>query len=708
FIGRGNVGPGDVITVTIKDSRGAVVATFTSNSGGGIVVDKANSSWRIPEEAWTSKGLSLDRGTYTITSSTKTADGKGEQTGSSESFTIYKPVTELTYSNPLDDKASQTYAMPDGSYWLFYAREVSSANYDLFAQRYSQTGVKIGNEVIIANAASGGSNAEGHANRFGLNHEHQYDVHFNRDGSFVVFYERYTEYPYLAKFDAQGNLLSRTATNNTLKHELNQNYVQMDNGDYALFFVSGETNNYNIYMQRYRQDGSTLDSDPVKITTGSNQGNGYNAMLFDQNGYATGSSSTVKYKATTEGLSVANVGGDFMVMTYMTNKDRSLESNTRNSDIYMRVINFKTGQAVGQDILVTQNNKFYQIAPEIIALKDGTFVVLWASNHTSLSGNDGTMDDFNIYTKRYKLDNNNQMVALDTVEKRVNTTTDGVNGVGFDAPRAMYSMATLAHGGYVVTWTKFTSDKKANVYSQAFDAAGNQLGGETLVSTNSDANLDMMPKVSGLADGGYIITWSSASDTSKTWYDNLKGDIYSVIVNADGSIRGKGDNNIYPINASYEDGTGALEGNDGVNTLDGKNGAISFNAGKGNDYIIIYNTDFSFVEGGEGNDTLIWNSFDDLDLSLISNKVNSIDYLHLNDAYSNTLSLRIEDVLAMTPNDDHLLVIQGGRTDTVDLVLSDTEWSTLGAQQFRGETYNVYVHATDDAQVWIQQGIAVI
>ncbi|MFC0178967.1 hypothetical protein, partial [Thorsellia kenyensis] len=156
------------------------------------------------------------------------------------------------------------------------------------------------------------------------------------------------------------------------------------------------------------------------------------------------------------------------------------------------------------------------------------------------------------------------------------------------------------------------------------------------------------------------------------------------------------------------DGTGALVGNDGVNTLDGKNGANSFDAGSGNDYIIIYDTDFAFVNGGQGNDTLIWNSFDDLDLAQISNKVDSIEYLHLNDEYKNKLTISVEDVLSMTPENDHLLVIQGGSTDTVDLELSATEWSTLGAQQFRGETYNVYVHATEDAQIWIQQGIAVI
>ncbi|REN20925.1 hypothetical protein DSI41_02570, partial [Mycobacterium tuberculosis] len=71
----------------------------------------------------------------------------------------------------------------------------------------------------------------------------------------------------------------------------------------------------------------------------------------------------------------------------------------------------------------------------------------------------------------------------------------------------------------------------------------------------------------------------------------------------------------YPVTASYIDGGGTLNGNDAVNTLDGRKGASVLNAGGGNDYIIIKDTSFTSVDGGAGNDTLIWDSTQNLNFS---------------------------------------------------------------------------------------------
>ncbi|WP_093320565.1 Ig-like domain-containing protein [Thorsellia anophelis] len=711
FIGRGNVGTGDVITVVIKNNLGQTIATFTSNAGGGVVVDKVNGSWRIPEEAWATKGLTLDRGTYTISTSTKTADGKGEQSGNTESFTIYKPETSVSVADAREQTVSKIYGMDDGSYWVFWVSNMGSANaFDMFAQHYDQKGNAIGSRITVADKDT---NA-GHSNSDALHYISAYDVHFNTDESFVVYYQTNNGLiPNIAKFNKDGTKISDVPAPNVREWELDANYVQMDNGDYALVFSSGTVHTYNVFMQRFKADGTAIDSVPIQQTFDNNRGSGFTQSLTAVGGNGApsmeGLTGAYQYYACIGGISTTNLGNGLFAMTYMTSRESNLDT-AKDADIFLRVYDFKTGQPVATEIKLTSNDKFYQVDPAVVALKEGGFVVTWASNHESTNANNsgGQMDQFNMYSRRYTLDANNKPVALDAVDKRVNTSTDGVNGVGYNRIQGHYDIAALEHGGYVIVWTKFTAGNRAEIYSQTFDAAGNKLGGETLVSTSSVDKLDLRPDVTGLSDGGYAITWTSSTDKSTDWWTNVGGDIYSVIVNADGSIRGKGDDNIYPTNASYIDNTGALVGNDGVNTLDGKNGATSFNAGSGNDYIIAYDTSFDFIDGGDGNDTLIWNSFDNLDLSQISSKVDSIEYLHLNDAYANTLTLDINDVLAMTPTDDHLLVIQGGATDKVDLDLTDSQWSTLGAQSFRGETYNVYVHATEDAQLWIQQGIAVI
>ncbi|MFC0179473.1 Ig-like domain-containing protein, partial [Thorsellia kenyensis] len=705
FVGRGNVGNGDVITVVIKNELGQTITTFTSNPGGGIEVDKLNSSWKITGNAWTSKGLSLDKGTYTITTSTSTLDGQGQQSGNTEEFTIFKPETTpaVTTVNR-QDTASKVYAQPDGSYWLFYVTN-SGANYNndfnLYARKFNQKGEPISNQITIANSPY----SDGHSLTDNLHFIYAYDVVFNDQGEFRVFYTSVnSQTPYIANFDKDGNRLSQGPTTNVQAFELDPTIVQMDNGDYVVFFASGTIHDYNLYMQRYKADGTAIDTTPVAQTTGVNAGNSFTFNLDGLVGAIQGSTNT----STTDGLNATHVSGDIYAVTYMSSKNRFDDGNTRDTDVWLRLYDFKTGKPLGEDVQVNVEDKFLQISPVVAYLADGTIVVTYLSNHTSTNGTAGNIQDFDIYSRRFKLDAENKLVALDDTDVRVNTTTDGVNGMLFDRVSTHYDMTALKHGGYVVTWSKFTAGNRAEVYSQAFDAAGNKLGGETLVSTNSSEFIDARPYVSALDDGGYVITWTKMADSNTNAWTNYTGDIYSVVVNADGSIRGQGDENVYPTNASYLDGTGALVGSDSVNTLDDKNGATSFDAGEGNDYIIISDSDFDFVDGNEGDDTLIWNSFEDLNLSDISGKVTSIEYIHMNDAYANTLTLNIEDVLAMTPENDHLLVIQGGEEDTVDLDLSNNEWSSLGAQTFRGETYNVFVHATEDAQLWIQQDIPVI
>src|SRR5690606_33297908 len=130
---------------------------------------------------------------------------------------------------------------------------------------------------------------------------------------------------------------------------------------------------------------------------------------------------------------------------------------------------------------------------------------------------------------------------------------------------------------------KFTSNTQSEVYAQTYDAAGNRLGGETLISTD-DGPLNVMPRVSALKDGGYVVSWTQM--TSGNYYDYNRfnnPDVKSVIVNADGSIRGSGDTNTYSPTATYQKtGVGTtLTGNDQVNTLDGRDGASVFNAGAG-------------------------------------------------------------------------------------------------------------------------------
>jgi Ca2+-binding RTX toxin-like protein len=84
----------------------------------------------------------------------------------------------------------------------------------------------------------------------------------------------------------------------------------------------------------------------------------------------------------------------------------------------------------------------------------------------------------------------------------VNSTTTG--------PQYAPSLAVLASGDFVVTWNDLstTLDTSQNgIFGQRFDSAGNKLGGEFLVNTNT-VDQQLSSSVTALAGGGFVVTWN--------------------------------------------------------------------------------------------------------------------------------------------------------------------------------------------------------
>jgi hypothetical protein len=448
------------------------------------------------------------------------------------------------------------------------------------------------------------------------------------------------------------------------------------------------------------------------ITSDTNGGNGY---VYNQNntptGYRGGGNST-----NVESVSAISLGGSKFLVQYAEFNGLGTGGPTKQTLQVFDYSDNNPGTAGIQpsttelaSLQANTNDNGWQIGARSFALKEGGFVSLWASNQSSAGSATagGTMDGFDVYSRRFSYNGSNKLTALDTVETRVNTTTNGVNGVGFDTmSTGHFSGVGLAHGGYVVVWQKFTSAGASETYSQGFDAAGNKLGSETLVSTNfvdSTGTVTTLPWVAALKDGGYVVSWTSENTTDYAM-NSLTGDIKMVIVNADGSVRAAGQTPA--ITASYLGSAGTLTGDAAVNTLDGRNGATVMDAQGGNDYLIIQDTAFTSVDGGLGRDTLVWSSSSSLNFSAIAAKVSNIEVIHLGDSGTNQLTLSLSDVLGASSTTDQLLV-QGGAGDTVDLDLA--KWSTAATQTYKGESYAVYSHADNAAaSLWVHATLSVI
>jgi VCBS repeat-containing protein len=176
------------------------------------------------------------------------------------------------------------------------------------------------------------------------------------------------------------------------------------------------------------------------------------------------------------------------------------------------------GQAVGAEFQVNSHTPTNtvspaQLYPSVTALDGGGFVVTWASNHT-----DGS-SEWHIYGQRYDAGG-----APAGGEFNVSTyTTFGQN----------YSAVTaLSSGAFVVTWSSYVQDTNGwGVFGQRFDAAGNAAGGEFQINSFTPFG-QLHPAAAGLADGGYVVTWTSADQ------DGSLGGIYAQRFHAEGTVFG--------------------------------------------------------------------------------------------------------------------------------------------------------------------------
>ena len=149
----------------------------------------------------------------------------------------------------------------------------------------------------------------------------------------------------------------------------------------------------------------------------------------------------------------------------------------------------------GPEVKVNTTTSGTQSLPAITALDGGGYVITFISPDPSGSG---------IYQQLYSATG----VALGG-ETRVNSTTANA--------QTEPAVASLASGGYVVTWQSSLQDGSSNgIYQQRFDASGNTVGGETLVNT-ATANDQTKPAVAGLSGGGHVVAWQSWLQDGSSW-----------------------------------------------------------------------------------------------------------------------------------------------------------------------------------------------
>ncbi len=181
------------------------------------------------------------------------------------------------------------------------------------------------------------------------------------------------------------------------------------------------------------------------------------------------------------------------------------------ADIAAQVYN-ANGVKVGSEFIVNTTRMGEQDSTQITSLKDGGFVVSWAS-----FGQDGS--GWGSYLQRYDASG-----AKVGVETRVATTTLSDQ----DDP----TITGLADGGIMVVWEGNGKDDAYGIFGQRFKADGSKSGAEVRISTRvADDQTDPVVKV--LSNGNYVVTWQSAPDDGDGNEEtDAPADIYSQLFNA--------------------------------------------------------------------------------------------------------------------------------------------------------------------------------
>ncbi|WP_372832414.1 Ig-like domain-containing protein [Pontibacterium sp.] len=102
-------------------------------------------------------------------------------------------------------------------------------------------------------------------------------------------------------------------------------------------------------------------------------------------------------------------------------------------------------------------------------------------------------------------------------------------------------VAALSDGGFVVVWhdsNSTTGDKSSfGINGQRFDAEGNQVGDEFLVNTHTNG-IQLHPQVSGLIEGGFVVTWYGYGTIHQTGGDHSGYGMSGQVYDADGNKQG--------------------------------------------------------------------------------------------------------------------------------------------------------------------------
>jgi Ca2+-binding RTX toxin-like protein len=422
-------------------------------------------------------------------------------------------------------------ALTGGGWLVTWHGEGTGDDVGVFQQRYAANGHTVGSEIMVNSYTTG---AQYDASTTALA-DGGWVVTWNGEGTgddAGIFQQRYA---------ADGHAMgSETMVNSytTNGQYLPKTTALTDGGWVVTWYGEGAGDSFGIFQQRYAANGQTVGSETLV------------------NSYTTNDQIVPATTALADGGWVVAWSGQ--------------EASDSDYGIFQQRY-AANGQTVGTEILVNSYTTNTQLFPDVTDLANGGWVVTWRG--------EGGGDDRDVFQQRYS--RNGDTVGSQTL---VNAYTSGF--------QISPTIIDLADGGWVVAWEGEGPGDSYGIFQQRYARDGVAVGGETLVNTYTTGSQGT-PKVTALADGGWVVTWSGegTGDGSGDFQRHFAPDI-------DGS-----DHADSLAGTSWSEYLIGFAGND---RLDGKGGNDVLAGGFGNDTFIVNSAGDQVEEmADEGTDTVL-------------------------------------------------------------------------------------------------------
>ena len=396
-------------------------------------------------------------------------------------------------------------ALADGGFvvtWMSYTQD--GAGWGIYAQRFSQTGAVIGAEFQV--------------NSTSLNHQMSPAITALADGGFVVTWESddgSNNGVYGRRFDQSGVALGGEFRINSYVtgNQFLSDVAALADGGFVVTWTSDcqDGSIYGVYSQRYDAMGNTVglvgsNLDDVMDLSASDGGLSIESGAGNDTLTGGVGSDVLDGGEGADTVVLAGTPADYEFVvttrTHLLATDTNPANGSEGRDLLKDI---ETLQFADREWQITTPREFQintttanaQTAPSVSTLNDGGSVVVWVSAVQDGSG-------AGIYGQRY--DSNGGAAGT---EFRINSTT--ANDQRFPV------VAQLADGGFLVTWVSALQDGAlGGIYGQRYDGAGATVGSEFRVNTTT-ANDQDWTTATGLAGGGFVVSWMSRNQDSSGW-----------------------------------------------------------------------------------------------------------------------------------------------------------------------------------------------